>query len=109
MMNPKYFILILLFAVPCLSFKSSCFSTGLEDHPTQTLQVHYDVKSGEVYVKVSNGEPNYRVFLMNRKGVKVDLVFDSKEFKVTSLNDGKWSMGIRDSSDKYFFCEIVID
>ncbi len=109
MMNPKYFILILLFAVPCLSFKSTCFIAGSGDHPTPTLQVQYEVRSGELYVKVSNGEPDYRVFFMNQKGAKVDLVFDAKEFKVTSLKGGKWSMGIRDGSDKYFFCEIVID
>jgi hypothetical protein len=109
MMNPRYFILIFLIAIPCLSFKAKCSDEGLGGHPTQTLKVQYEVRSNEVYVNIGNGEPNYKVFLMNQKGSKVDLVFDSKEFKITSLNDGKWSMGIRDGSDKYFFCEIVID
>ena len=81
----------------------------LDNYPKQNLKVDFEVISNNVHISIGNGKPDYKVFLMNRKGSKIDFVFTSKSFVIKSLNKGKWSIGIRDNSDKYFFSEVVID
>ena len=109
-MSEKYLLVFVIGILTLSSFKYTQNNIGdLIQLPKEDLKVITEVNEGKLNVKILNGVPTYKVFLVDSAGKREMNSFSEKTFTVKTSLKGVVNLGIRDGSDKYYVGEVVVD